>query len=276
MLTQLSDYLLISDMDGTLLNRKGVVPPRNREALEGFVAKGGRFGIATGRSKGLMREAAEGLPVNGPCILYNGGAVYDFAADRILFEEFLPDSARDYIREIMGEMRDIDVLVIQGDSYYQVKEERSFASFFEARNRRRFYRAKLDSLGDRWYKVLFQVLPERTENFFTYVSRRQYPGVRFVGTGPALVEMLPERSSKGAALQKILDQGIVNRAHLVAVGDYYNDVEMLELAGIGITLETSPADLRRIADVVVGDCDRGAVADAVAYLERLCSGPISK
>ena len=45
----LSDYLLISDIDGTLVNTKKEIPPRNIEAIAHFREMGGRFTIATGR-----------------------------------------------------------------------------------------------------------------------------------------------------------------------------------------------------------------------------------
>ena len=53
----LSDYLLISDIDGTLVNTKKEIPPRNIEAIAHFREMGGRFTIATGRSPTIWRRS---------------------------------------------------------------------------------------------------------------------------------------------------------------------------------------------------------------------------
>ena len=51
---KLSDFIVISDVDGTLIDHEIGVPKRNRDAIYRFIEAGGRFGIATGRSRGLM------------------------------------------------------------------------------------------------------------------------------------------------------------------------------------------------------------------------------
>ena len=72
--------LLLSDMDGTLLNGSSTVSPENLSALRYFMAEGGRFSVATGRSKPGMEHFLESLPINAPAVIYNGAVVYDFEA----------------------------------------------------------------------------------------------------------------------------------------------------------------------------------------------------
>ncbi len=102
-MTKLSDLLLVSDIDGTLMNFPAPIPPRNIEALRRFTAAGGRFSVATGRSIASARPYVEQLPVNAPCILYNGCAIYDFAAEKVLRAHELPDSYAGYLSALMRE-----------------------------------------------------------------------------------------------------------------------------------------------------------------------------
>lgn len=268
---KLSDFIVISDVDGTLIDHEIGVPKRNRDAIYRFIEAGGRFGIATGRSRGLMLEAAGDLPINAPCVLYNGGALYDHAADKILWELFLPENAGDYVREMMDAVPGMGVLVIRDDSYYQVKEELAFANYFASRGEENFKVQTMDKVETPWYKILFQIHEEQYAGFFEEAAKRCFPGVRFVGTNTTLIEMLPEASSKGLALEKLVDMGLVERENLVAVGDFYNDIEMIEYAGIGVTLTDSPDEIKAIADVVVGTCRNGAIADTIEHLEALCA-----
>ena len=72
-----SGWYLLSDMDGTLIDSQGSTSEGNRRAIKTFTEGGGLFGIATGRAPNNLGDYLEGLPINAPCVFYNGGAVYD-------------------------------------------------------------------------------------------------------------------------------------------------------------------------------------------------------
>lgn len=74
--------ILYSDLDGTLI-RDGAVSAANRKAIDTFLAAGGSFSIATGRSEETARLYAETLPLTAPAILYNGAAVYDYGREQL-------------------------------------------------------------------------------------------------------------------------------------------------------------------------------------------------
>ena len=95
--------LLASDFDNTLLNtetarRRGAEVPevsrRNREALEYFMAGGGRFAIATGRALAAFIKFADQVPMNAPGIVCNGAALYDFQKGEYLETILLDESTR--------------------------------------------------------------------------------------------------------------------------------------------------------------------------------------
>ena len=88
-----SGMLLVSDFDNTFQYTEsalesdgmGALPPlpaRNLEAVDRWIAGGGRFAIATGRSLGAFRKPAAGLHINAPVIVDNGGGLYDLAEER--------------------------------------------------------------------------------------------------------------------------------------------------------------------------------------------------
>ena len=102
--------LLASDYDNTLtytaeaLRLCAPMPPVsdvNQAALRHFMAEGGIFSVATGRAKPAFEVVAHGVPMNGPTILFNGAAIYDFAAGRYLYTAFLPDIVRTHIAQTL-------------------------------------------------------------------------------------------------------------------------------------------------------------------------------
>ena len=106
-----SGLLLASDYDNTLTYTEEAlrlcqpmppVPDANQEAIRYFMSEGGIFSVATGRAKPAFERVAADVPMNGPTILFNGAAIYDFPAGKYLCEAFLPDEAKDCIQQVIG------------------------------------------------------------------------------------------------------------------------------------------------------------------------------
>lgn len=268
---KISDYIIISDVDGTLLPYGGEIPRRNIEALERFTAKGGKFSIATGRSRELTEEFVKTLPVNAPCVLYNGGGLYDYDKKEFYMQMFLPESAKKDVETICKDMPGASVLVIADSSYYHVSQEIPFAlANFTDTHRMYMKEALINSITSQWYKVLFSTSEEDTPVLDKYIAGSNFNGIRFVRTNPTLLELLPAAANKGFAIEKLVELGLFKREGIAAVGDFYNDVEMIEYAAIGAATAEAPDDVKAKADFITGPCDNGAVADLVEYIEQQC------
>ena len=87
-----SGYFLITDMDGTLLNTNKEISLNNQKALAEFTAQGGKFSVATGRSPASAGRWLKQLPINFPCVFYNGSMVKDVAENDILHCAYLQRS----------------------------------------------------------------------------------------------------------------------------------------------------------------------------------------
>lgn len=85
--------LLVSDFDDTLYGSDLRVSEENRRALDYFTGAGGIFTVATGRAHPTFAPHAASVPINAPVVLSNGACLYDFQADRVVRETFLPRRA---------------------------------------------------------------------------------------------------------------------------------------------------------------------------------------
>ena len=84
--------LIASDFDNTMVYTEGAlrsggpVPAISREnwdAIGYFMAQGGTFSVATGRALPSFASVMDGVPMNGPTVLFNGAAIYDFAGGAV-------------------------------------------------------------------------------------------------------------------------------------------------------------------------------------------------
>ena len=94
--------LLACDFDNTLVYTEPAlvggdpIPSldrKNREALEYFSAHGGHFAVATGRALAAFQTIAPELPINTPCVICNGAALYDFGRGEYLDYNLLDETA---------------------------------------------------------------------------------------------------------------------------------------------------------------------------------------
>ena len=101
--------LIASDFDNTMVYTEGAlrsggpvpaISRENRDAIEYFMAQGGTFSVATGRALPSFASVMDGVPMNGPTVLFNGAAIYDFPAGRYLRTAFLPECIRDHVRQL--------------------------------------------------------------------------------------------------------------------------------------------------------------------------------
>ena len=92
------NVIIMSDLDGTLLDDKKEISQRDMESINEFCDKGGMFTIATGRGYSMARPVAQKLKLRIPAVIFNGSAVYDFDKDEFLWQSEVTQKARDYIK----------------------------------------------------------------------------------------------------------------------------------------------------------------------------------
>lgn len=267
-----SDYVLITDYDGTLVGKNLKQNPRNVQAMQYFQEKGGRIGIATGRSTEFIAPVAQELAVNFPCVLYNGGVVYDYGTEQILFEELLVENAFSICKTIRHNFPTVGILAISDvpgiledeEALLEIGAEKRLLSRFQPVNPWKENR-------NPWYKVLFSGPSEQMKEIEDFVKEIPMSTMRFVRSGETLMELLPVKSNKASALQVALKKKGVVADNVIAIGDYFNDLEMISFAGLGATLQTAPQEIQQKADYIGGTVEQGIVADVIQYIDKMCN-----
>jgi HAD superfamily hydrolase (TIGR01484 family) len=108
---------LVLDIDGTLLDERGRVPPRVAHALARARAAGVLVTLATGRSHHATRPLMRELELDAPAVVFNGSALYCPREDRLIERRVLPDA---FVAQLqaLAELRDLLALVEHGDARY--------------------------------------------------------------------------------------------------------------------------------------------------------------
>ena len=267
-------HLLASDIDGTLLDN-GFLPQENINAIRYFLSEGGAFSLATGRTVGAIGMALDKLGDISPCIMANGSIIYDNTTGVPLHSEVLPDTDRHIVQKLydlnpnMGiEIHSLErVLILRRtqqvedhDSYEGLKNED--ITFEEA--------LKLP-----WNEVLYLFATEEEQLAARAFVDSTDNGCQFVnttaiiyGTKRYFLQQNPPHVSKATALKRLCEILNIKSGCCYAIGDYYNDLQMLKAADISAVPDGSPEDIKALADVVVKGAKYGAVADFIEYLKN--------
>lgn len=261
-----SGYMITSDLDGTLITPEFVIPEKNIEAVRGFINGGGKFALATGRSIESARRYAEAIKPNAPCVVLNGVVIYDYRNDKILWDSTLPPEAGECLRLIKERFPKLGMEVFAGNRLYLITSHPQTDKHV-LNESLDYIDADLDSVPGRWYKALFAGSAEEINEVEAFCRTLSYEKIRFVKSSPIYYEMLPADCDKGSGIKKLAELLNIEIEKTYGIGDFYNDTEMLEAAGVGVVTGNAPEDLKQRADLVVCNCSEGAIAQLVDYID---------
>lgn len=262
-------YMLVSDFDGTLINKSGVISNENIKAIEYFVENGGMFCGATGRTHLNVAPYMKLLPVHSPWILFNGAGVYDFETETFLHENSIDHSALTVLaNKVIELIPHINTQVCTGKMLYMVNPN-ARPDEMVMKEGQEYQEVSMTDIKEPWIKLMFQGASEDLVAIEALLKQElNLELYRFFYSGISYLEIMDKEASKGSglhALKEILDGEI---KHFCAIGDYYNDVEMLQEAEFSAAPDNAPEDIKAYATVVVNHHDHHAVKDFIEWIEN--------
>ncbi len=275
----ISDFLVLSDMDGTLLQVQYGVPKENIEAIDDFVARGGNFSVSTGRSVNAVKRYGEFIKLNAPAITNNGAVIYDFMNKKVLYQVVLNEAIFDIVERISAEFPEIGVEFHTVEKLYATKTNQYVFQHCddEYLDLDVVELDYLRSSGIQFNKVLLAGSPEFIDGVEKYMrdntEDRIWTPFSITRSNTVYVEILPKGVNKGNALRKVAELTGKDLKHIVVIGDYYNDLEMFGMAGYCAAVNEAPDEVKAAADIVTEKtCLQGAVGEVLETVAAMCDG----
>ena len=281
--------LFASDYDHTLSAPDGTVPEANRAGIRRFIDAGGRFCIASGRSVRLLSSRLELVPVNAPCLCFNGSACYDYQAHRLLWEQPMGFDAQRLIDAAVAFDPGIEAEVQTAEGHFMRGQPDQRAYFLQTQG-------VVPHFGELppqpWMKLVFCVPPERTaaeailierpdelppqtaqrvQRLWDFLLREAGDSCYVTRSLPRVLEVGPKGCDKGAAARRLM--AALGCDRLVCAGDAPNDLELLQSADLAFVPRDCDPTIAALDCVhfAAASAD-GAVGDAI---EQLFSGKIA-
>ena len=272
------------DVDGTLLDSRGHLPDANRDAIVDAVAAGIHVALVTGRSYPFARPVADTLP-ESITLIVSSGAVERAMDGTVLARRLLDRRIAQDVLDATRPLRDHAALIFDRDESNQIVFE---TMNWEHPGRKNYWLRNAHLIGqtvpleaaliDDPIEVMFNGAAVAMRSL-TESLRRQARGLlrrrpqaeadftvsltEYVHRDFSLVDVTAPTATKGHALAWRAEQLGLTRDQVMAVGDNFNDVDMLEYAGTPVLMANAVEGLRRPGWHVTGHQDEGGLAQAI-------------
>lgn len=270
--TDFSDWLIVSDVDGTLNTKLRTLPKRNLDAITRFVCElNGKFTLASGRNTESLRKHFNNLPIESPAIILNGAGIYDYKAQKMISFHAIDEDGRDIVKKVSEKFPTLEIEICTDDMIYLLKPRvfghaMTLADKLPHVNCKRFEEIPTEN----WGKVIYLGMPTLISRVVKYLNSIENPNVTFMSSSISSYEMLAPNTNKGVAVLELADLLGVPHEHTGAIGDYFNDYEMLKHVAVPAACGQAPKKMHEIAKFHSCHCNRGAVAEFLEYIENNC------
>ena len=238
---------LIVDLDGTLIGRDERMSSRVGKAVRA-VSERLRVSIASGREPSDVLRFAKQLGLTTPQISDNGALILDAASGAPLWSSPLEPA---YAREVVGRLQSMGTAIIATHPGGTIADTAHITDWSLTRV----------SALDMDEALADQLVAQFQSNLDLHVVKVSLPY-----NGMWAVDFTRVGVNKGTAARKVAEMIGIEPSQIIAAGDSYNDLPLLEACGLRVAMGHAPDELKAIADYVAPTVDDDGLAVAIEEL----------
>jgi Cof subfamily protein (haloacid dehalogenase superfamily) len=264
--------LVVIDIDGTLMDKHGIIAAEDRAAVLRLTKSGVFVCLCTGRIIQSSRPVVEDLELDTPQIFFDGALIYNLKEKTTIYSKALPP---EIVQEAVTFSREHDTYLelYSRDTFFA--EENSWSDEVH----RKFFRVdptlvSFDSIWTREKLLKAEMVAHNTsENskvqafeahfagrlHFTIARTPAYPDIDFIN-------IVNPEVTKGCALGELAKYLGVERQETVAIGDGLNDISLLKEAGLAVAMGNAFPEVKKISQYTTLDVDHHGVAAAIDHI----------
>lgn len=264
------DAVLALDLDGTLTDSKKRISERTKKSIDKFIAAGGTVALASGRPTFGVMPVAKILELDkkgGYILSYNGGCFLDCKNNKQLFmkeltHEYLP------ILEKQAKEFGINLMTYNGDKAYALDIDEQY--YMIEININHFIRVKADPLTPKITFPIIKCLMTADGDYLAKVEKemkKYWEGkLNIVRSEPYFLEVTEVGIDKASTITNMVKKLGKSVDNMICCGDGFNDLSMIQAAGIGVAMANAQERVRAAADYITKSNDEDGIVDVVENL----------
>ena len=259
--------MIVLDLDGTLTNNKKEITPRTKEALMKAQAKGVKIVLASGRPTYGIMPLAEELELKKNCgfiLAFNGGKIIDCSDCRTIFEQKLDETLVPLLYHVAKEAG-MQILTYQGEGIAATDKNDKYVQE-EARINKMPVEEYDDFLQQLVYpvnKCLIVGDPAPLHQLEIKLKKELEGRMDVYRSADYFLECVPLGIDKARSLDRLITTLGITKEEVIACGDGYNDLSMINFSGLGVAMSNAADDIKAQADYVTLSNEEDGIAHVV-------------
>lgn len=255
--------VLVLDIDGTLTNSQKEITEKTKNAIIDTMKRGHKVILASGRpTYGMHRYEKElKLKENGGFLLsFNGGRIVDCASGEVIYQKILPketipqlfDFAKEHQCGLITYENENIILGTEMDDYIAIESRINGMKVKKVDHFTEYVNFDVN-------KCLMTAPPEQAEKYTEMLQEKLGDSLSIYRSEPFFIEIMPKGIDKANSLDKMLSSVNLYRENTICCGDGYNDISMIQYAGIGVAMENARDEVKQSADFITKSNDKDGI-----------------
>ena len=271
--TALPYSIIALDLDGTLTNSEKIITLRTFDALMKAQREGVRLVLASGRPTFGIAALANQLQLadyGGYVLSYNGGRIIDWCEKTVIFSQVVDQKLVPILYDF-AEKAQLPIVTYLPEAILASKNEGEYLEE-EARINgmpvvvaQNFVEEAMQIAGGST-KFLIPGEPEQLIQLESEMKAALSEQMEVFRSAPFFLELPPKGIDKAQSLQRLLTHLGLERESLMAFGDGFNDLSMIQFAGQGVAMANAVEEVKSIADFVTTSNEEDGIAHALEQL----------
>lgn len=251
--------LIALDVDGTIVDNGNMMTAAVRAAIHAAADAGLHVVISTGRSMpGVMNAADKVGMTDGLAVASNGAVIFSYRPPEVIHT--ITFDASEAVQRVLERIPDAMVAVEEIGVGYRVNKPFPDGEI----NGQMTLQSVYELIAQPVSRVIIRAPEHPPQEFSELVDDLGLEGTNYFIGYTSWLDLAPEGVSKASGLDLVCAELGVDAADVLAIGDGYNDLEMIEWAGRGVAMGHAPDELKDLADAVTGAIDEDGVVQELS------------
>lgn len=262
--------MIVTDMDGTLLNQQSEIDPRDLALLKELMAKGIIFTFATGRHPQYINRFVRSLGVNAPVICANGGIIFDTNLGKAIRTSLVLPQAVSIASQFLF-ANDIPFSIHTGDGINMTtnnprrqfleeynknvefpEDKKAVGYLYPGHTTQGVFKISVFCDKKLWLKdKLSEILPQQN--------------LRLAFSGQGLLDITSADAGKGNALLWLAQQLQIEKDEIISFGDNDNDLSMIEAIPHGVAVANAVDSIKQAAEYITLSNQEAGISHALLH-----------
>ena len=259
--------VLVLDIDGTLTNSEKKITENTKRGILNVMERGHKVILASGRPTPGMKKCAEELELEkygGYLLSFNGGKIINCKTGEIIYQKTLPapiipNLYKYAVKNDLGIVTYLGDEIICGTRMDEYIEIESRINGIPVRQVENF----IDFVDFDVNKCLMTAPPEKAEQCEKELSKLYGDIISVYRSEAFFIELMPKNVDKATSLDRMLSTVGLTRENAICCGDGFNDISMIEYAGLGVAMANAKDQVKEKADYITKSNDEDGIVHVI-------------